>query len=198
MAKFALVRGGAVVGFRELESADDLAHKVDKKGDGGPFVRPVADPGKPEINKLIETLEISQSITPNAVEIVYTVKPRPLEEVKTDLMARVDREAERERLKHITPGDGQALEYAYVAQEARIFLENPAAAPEGFPLLSASVSSGEAATLLEAANLVVKKSAEWIAIGAKVREIRISAKKSIASSTDAKSAFSAYSGTGWS
>lgn len=194
MAKFALVRGGAVVGFRELESADDLTHKLDKKGDGGPFVRPVIDPGKPEINPLIETLETSQKVTPKAVEIVYTVTPRDLDGVKAELCRRVDRDAERERLKHITPGDGQALEYAYAVSEALAFQSGQAGE---YPLLQASVTAGEANSISDAAALVMNKNQSWRLIGAKIREKRLSTKRSIDTSTDAAEAFSVYSAVTW-
>jgi hypothetical protein len=197
MAKFAIMRGGAVTGYRELETADHLAHKTDAEkdgGDGGPFVRLVVDPGKPEINPLIETLSTSQKINRDTVEIVYTVTPRDLAEVKADLVARIDRDAERERLKYITAGDGQALEYIYVVMEARAFQADPNG---GFPLLQASVDAGEAGTLGEAAALVLSKNAEWLAIGARIRTERLKAKRAIDTANNGRAAHAAYTAIKW-
>lgn len=189
MAKYALIRAGEIVGYRDLENPEEVAHKVDKRGDGGPFVRPVIDAGKPEINPLIETLEISHKLNPDTVEIVYTVTPRSLSEVKAELIRRVDRDAERERMRHITPGNGQALEYLYVAAEARAFLIDPNG---DFPLLQASVDAGEVDSLGEAASTVLGKSAEWLRIGAEIRRRRLCAKRGISDANDVKSAYVAY------
>lgn len=198
MAKFALVRGGAVVKYREMERVDHLSHKIDAEkdgGDGGPFVRPLVDPGKPEINPLIETLEISQRITAKAVETVYTVTPRDLAEVKAELTRRVDRDAERERLKYITAGDGQALEYTYVVGEAKAYQANPAG---NFPLLQASVDAAEAETLEEVAALVLRRNETWLAIAARIRRERIKAGRSIDAAEDGETAYASYASLKWS
>jgi len=194
MAKYALIRGGEVVGFRDLEDASEISHKIDKSGDGGPFARLVVDSGKPDMNPLIEILETGREIGEETVKIIYAVKSRDLATVKADLSRRIDRRAESERLKHITPGTGQALEYACVVNEVHAFHSDPNGA---YPLLDASVDAGEAKSLAEAADLVLSKSAAWAAICADIRKRRLVAKRGIEAAGDVYAAFSAYASSGF-
>lgn len=194
MAKYALIRGGEVSEIRDIERPEDVAHKVDKRGDGGPFARPVIDPGKPAFNSLIEKISQETVVKPKTVEVAYKVTPLDLATVKADLVRFIDKAAEAERLKHITPGAGQALEYAYVVAEARAIQADAKAA---CPLLQASVDAGEAKTVSEVAALVLAKNDVWHAIGADIRKRRLAAKRGIEAAGDVYAAYEAYSASGW-
>ena len=190
MAKYALIRGGEIVGYRDLDDAGTIAHKVDKEGDGGSYARPVIDPGQPEFNSIIETATKQTFIKKDVVEVVYIVTPRDLTQVKAGLSADIDRKAERERLKYITAGDGQALEYAYVVAEARAFQLDPGG---DYPMLAASVAAGEAKTIGDVAALVLAKNTLWVKLGADIRQRRLAAKRGIEAAGNVKDAFDAYS-----
>lgn len=194
MAKYALIRAGEIIGYRDLEKPKEIAHKIDKRGDGGPFARLVIDPGKPDFNPAIESVTQETVIKEKTVEVVYTVVPHDLTEVKNKLIADIDRRAERERLKHITPGVGQALEYAYAANEARAFQSDPNG---DFPLLQASVDAGEAKSITEAADLVLARNAAWTKMGADIRRRRLAGKRGVNGATDVRLAYDAYVAHGW-
>jgi len=88
----------------------------------------------------------------------------------------IDQQAERTRLKYITPGSGQAMEYEAAVREAERFM---AGEQGSFPMLQADVSAGLAPTLVAAAQLVLGMRAAWEPLGAGIRTIRLSAKRQV-------------------
>lgn len=109
--------------------------------------------------------------------------------LKTELKAAVDDAAERERLKYVTAGAGQAMEYQQAATEAADLLSaiqfDPdfELNPSQFPMLAASIGiDGE--TLAEVAATVNTMHAQWRAIGSAIRAARLNAKAAIDAAED--------------
>lgn len=118
-----------------------------------------------------------QSYTPPAISLAT---------LKTVLRETIDGEAERTRLKYITPGTGQALEYRETAEEAARYVATGGAG--SYPMLQASVNAGEATSLANAAAIVTEREAAWAAIGATIRQKRIAAKRAVAEAQTAEAA----------
>ena len=116
-----------------------------------------------------------------------------LEALKQSLKAEIDEAAERERLKYITPGAGQAMEYQQAAAEANALLAafdaDPAHVPDpaNFPMLAASIGI-DGDTLVEVAGAVSTMHQQWQAVGSAIRAARLSAKKLIDDAPDETSA----------
>ena len=106
-----------------------------------------------------------------------------LEDAKVSLRGIVDAAAETERLKYITPGNGQAMTYQQKVTEAQAFKAetNPNAAD--YPILSSEVGI-TAETLDEVANIVLAAFAQWQQIGAAIEAIRLGAKRDIDAAQD--------------
>lgn len=103
--------------------------------------------------------------------------------LKSGLKSQVDAAAETERLKYITPGEGQAMTYQQKVDEARAFkiASNPKAAD--YPVLSSEVGI-TAETLSEVADVVLAAFAQWQLIGAAIESIRLGAKRDIDAAED--------------
>lgn len=104
-------------------------------------------------------------------------------DIKSALKEEVDRDAETERLKYITPGNGQAMTYQQKVDEARAFksASNPKAAD--YLVLSSEVGI-TAETLSEVADIVLAAFALWQQIGAAIEGVRLGAKRDIDAATD--------------
>ncbi|KAB2773244.1 hypothetical protein F9L00_24835 [Brucella anthropi] len=111
----------------------------------------------------------------------------PLSAVKDALKAQIDALAETERLKYITPGNGQAMTYQQKVAEAQAFktATNPKATD--YPILSSEVGI-TAETLAEVADIVLAAFAQWQQIGAAIEAIRLGAKRDIDAAEDETSA----------
>jgi hypothetical protein len=115
--------------------------------------------------------------------------PMNLSALKVALKSQIDEAAERERLKYITPGSGQALEYQQAAAEATILLAAIASDPQhepdpdDYPMLMASIGlDGE--TLMVVATTVATMHRQWQAVGSAIRSARLAAKKAIDEAPD--------------
>ena len=109
--------------------------------------------------------------------MLIRVSPFPsIEAAREHAKTEIDRAAEEARLRHITPGSGQAMEYQRALKDAEAFL---AGAIEYSEFLQADVDAGRAANQEEAAQLVLDTAAQWVAAGAQIRRIRLSAKAAV-------------------
>lgn len=142
-------------------------------------------------------------IEPEQVRVVRT--PPPLDRIKSDLCRAIDADAERTRLRYITPGDGMQMVYAEKfaqAQAVRAMGQTAADAltPENgtaqFPTLSASVGL-EAATLWDCAVLVLAKYTQFAQLSNGIERKRLTGKKAVAAATDVASAQAAYEAVIW-
>lgn len=115
-----------------------------------------------------------------------------LDQVKADLIAQIDAEAERARLAHITGGAGQAMTYSQKAAEAKAFLADSEPDAANYPLLSAEVGI-TAPTLAGVAAVVAAEHAAWTVTGAQIEALRLGAKAAIAAADDADAVHAAAS-----
>lgn len=99
-----------------------------------------------------------------------------LAESQAHARRKVDEAAEAVRIRYLTPGSGQALEYEAAHREAERRLQGIAGT---YPMLQADVDAGLAVDLDDAATLVVQTRAQWETLGAVIRTIRLGAKHQI-------------------
>jgi hypothetical protein len=111
-----------------------------------------------------------------------------LAEVKAQLTFRVDAEAEVARLRYLTPGSGQALEYQATESDARAFMaahlagEVPSIAD--YPFLAAEalaieMAKGIVPDPVAVAQDVIAQADAWIAAGSEIKALRRGAKLAI-------------------
>lgn len=170
----ARIENGAIAEQRLIELADVPEHKRDNW-------RPIeGDPPSADLS-LYDVAGPVYQIEPERVLRVWTVTPRDLATVKAETKARIDREAEDARLRYITAGAGQALEYQEAAEEAVRYAATGGAG--AYPMLQASVDAGEAPDLATAAALITGRENAWATIGANIRRLRLTAKRAIDTAT---------------
>lgn len=125
-------------------------------------------------------------------------QPEPVDSssVKFTLKRKVDQSAEIERLKYITPGEGQAMTYRQKVDEALAFeaATNPKAVD--YPMLSAEVGI-TAETLGGVAGSVLAAFAKCQQIGAAIEAIRLGAKRDIDAAEDAATAYAIVDAIVW-
>ncbi|PZU89129.1 MAG: hypothetical protein DI527_16485 [Chelatococcus sp.] len=108
----------------------------------------------------------------------WDAAPDPLAVLKELLKQGIDQQAERERLKYITAGAGQAMTYQQKAAEALRLADDPEPDPAAYPMLSAEV--GVTATDLSGVGAIVRAAhAQWLAMGAAIETARLSGKQAI-------------------
>ena len=96
----------------------------------------------------------------------------------------IDRAAEQARLRHITPGAGQAMIYQEKAEQAADFVAaGYPANTSGFPLIQTEMDAMQY-TKEEAADSILAQRTAWITLGAAIEQVRLAGKKAI---TDAGS-----------
>lgn len=128
--------------------------------------------------------------------------PPPLDGVKAALKARLDADAEAERLKYVTPGAGQAMEYQQAAAEADEMLTAIAVDPdyepdpEIYPMLAASIGI-DGDTLADVAATVAAMHGQWRQIGSAIRAARLAGKQAIDAATTAEDAQAAFDAVAW-
>lgn len=115
---------------------------------------------------------------------------------KTLLKSQVDEDAEAERKKYITPGEGQAMTYQRKVEEAKraVLEEEPAASD--YPMLAASIDV-DGATVKEVAAIVLQMDAAWAVVGSEIENIRLTAKKAIDAATDIETASAVVNALNW-
>ncbi|APY13150.1 hypothetical protein BKD02_01510 [Brucella sp. 09RB8910] len=101
-----------------------------------------------------------------------------IERLKDSLKKEVDAAAEAERLKYITPGEGQAMTYQQKVVEAQAFKSDNDPDVAEYPLLSSEVGI-TASTHGEVADIVIAAFRQRQSIGAAIESIRLGAKRDI-------------------
>lgn len=116
--------------------------------------------------------------------------------LKERYKAEVDREAEQQRFRHITPGEGQALTYLRKVEQATAALaaEKPKAAD--YPLLAASVGI-DGKTICDVAKVVLARAAAWELANAHIERVRMTTKAAIDAATDVSGAEAARRALDW-
>ncbi|MCG5512868.1 hypothetical protein [Ectothiorhodospira shaposhnikovii] len=95
---------------------------------------------------------------------------------------KIDAAAEQARLKYLTPGSGQAMEYEEAHRQALEFISNPRSGH--YPMLEADVEAGLCETVEQAASTVIAMRQQWEQVGQAIRRIRLEAKRRIRESGD--------------
>lgn len=138
----------------------------------------------------------------------YTTPPVAAPElaaVKTAALARIDADAERQRLRHISTGSGMALTYNEKHAQARAVLAlgegaanalAEADAIDLYPTLSASVGI-EAPTLWGCAQIVVARYEAFADLSRGIERARLAGKKAVTEATDGAAVASAYGAIQW-
>lgn len=102
---------------------------------------------------------------------------RNLEIAKATAITKINTEAEKERQKYITPGDGQMLVYYRKSEEAKSLLAKVAAdanyVPDvtEFPMIGSGIGR-DGATLLEVAQLISGLDQQWVVIASAIDSLR--------------------------
>lgn len=105
-----------------------------------------------------------------------------LEALRAQALAQIDRQAEATRLRHITPGAGQALTYERKRAEAEALGRDPAPTAEAYPFLAAEIGI-TADTLSGVAQLVQQRAADWTRIATAIELARLGAKQRVQNAT---------------
>ncbi|GAB4182181.1 MAG: hypothetical protein OHK0024_21500 [Thalassobaculales bacterium] len=121
------------------------------------------------------------------------------------LAAAIDREAEAARLRWITAGSGQALEYQRSIEEARALIAAGGTPdPADYPMLAAEVAAlaavGVSRSLAEVAAEVAGMDGIWQQAGAAIKALRRTAKLRVSAAIaaeDPAAAVAAASGIAW-
>lgn len=147
----------------------------------------------------------SVQVRPTDNEIAAKIEEIRIPSIKSELSRRVDDDAERVRLRYLTPGAGMAMTYAEKRDQANAVhgmgkdAANALTEAERiaqFPTLAASVGL-EAQTLWECAQLVIAKSEAWADLSNVIERTRLLGKKAISDASDAASARAAYEAIEW-
>ena len=124
---------------------------------------------------------------------------------RSTLLSQVDADAERVRLRYITPGAGMAMTYIEKRDQANAVhgMGQQAAnalteqeRTEQFPTLAASVGL-EAPTLWDCAILVIQRAEAWATLSNAIERTRFAGKKAISDASDAAAARAAYEAITW-
>lgn len=150
---------------------------------------------KPAYIPEVQTLSKVETVEPTQLHVTWDVVDRDLVTVKTELKNRIDRDAESERMKYLTSGAGQAQEYQEALQQAKGYTADSVYTP--VDMLQASINAGEAVDLAGAATLIIGRYDAWRAIGAGIREKRLTGKAAIDASADVTAAWNAYQAVTW-
>lgn len=116
--------------------------------------------------------------------------------LKASLKARLDADAEAERLHYITAGAGQVMTYQQKAAEAAACLADPDADQADYPLLAAEIGI-TAETLAGVATVVHGQHQAWRVIGGLIEGARLNGKKEIDAAPTAEAAQAAFDAVEW-
>ncbi|MBN9430804.1 MAG: hypothetical protein J0I45_00020 [Bosea sp.] len=116
--------------------------------------------------------------------------------LKAALCAAIDAEAERQRLRFITPGAGQAMTYARKLEEAKTATIDPSPTAEAYPLLAASLGI-DGDDVAAVAAVVIAMDAAWTSIGAAIEAARLAGKKTVKDAADEAGARAAAAAVEW-
>jgi len=97
----------------------------------------------------------------------------------------IDAAAEDQRLRLLTPGSGQALEYVSTSRELDIFAKDPAPDPANYPYLAADIGVLGADINEVAANIKAIDD-QWQQVGARIKKLRREAKAAVAAAAEAE------------
>lgn len=140
--------------------------------------------------------EHAEAVTAAIAAVTATVASLSLAAVKTQMIGLVNAAAEKERLKYITAGQGQAMTYAEKRDQARAFLAANNPDPADYPMIANEVGI-TAATAQEVAEVISGRYAAWKAIGEEIERVRMVSNKAIEDAADEENARAVASNINW-
>lgn len=143
----------------------------------------------------------------NGEVVEYELPTLDLAALKERLKDQLDRDAEKERQKYITPGFGQSIIYTEKLNQAieytrqcRAHEQNPDTTPKpdenAYPLLEAGLNDKDN-TFIKVAETIIKAQANWVQIGSAIETIRLGAKTEIDNAKTNEAAQSIYDTIKW-
>lgn len=150
----------------------------ERRDDIGIYIHPVAQPDAP--SKIIEPADPVLADDGEWYQSWNVRAPTELEitERAGELQILVDIDAEKQRLKFVTDGTGQALEYGETNRELAALKNDPAPNPTNYPYLMADLGIlGD--SLHEIASKIDQMVADWYVAGPMIKRLRRQAKVSI-------------------
>ncbi len=143
--------------------------------------------GKPADQPGVVVVEASPARVGGEWQQSWTVHAETAEELaeaKAQALSEVDNAAEAARLRFITPGAGQSLEYAATEAEARAYMVSSTIDPEYWPWLNAErMAAGRTSTIHQIAQQVLDMANAWRSVGSEIKRTRRAAKIAIESAT---------------
>lgn len=125
------------------------------------------------------------------------VEEGDLETEQSVLISKLNNDAERVRLKSITPGFGMTMTYNEKKLEAEAFLADDTLTSAEVPHIFMEAEVDEV-TPFEKAVEIVSIYEQWKQLSAMIEEVRMTGKRAIRESTTVAEARSAYYGLDWS
>ena len=147
------------------------------------------------------SFEDGELIFPDALEaeiraIDLSNEDTVLPSLKLALVVEVNSEAEAQRKKYITPGEGQAMTYTEKLAQARAFQAATSPDPADYPMIANEIGI-TASTAAGVAEAVITAYGAWAAIGAAIERVRMQTNKSIFDAVDADAARAVRVGVVW-
>lgn len=140
--------------------------------------------------------EHAEAVTAAIAAVTANVSALSLAAVKNQMIGLVNAAAEKERLKYITSGQGQAMTYTEKRDQARAFLAAEDPDPADYPMIANEVGI-TAATAREVAEVIAGRYAAWKAIGEEIEKVRMIANKAIDDAADEAGAKAVAAGITW-
>lgn len=110
-----------------------------------------------------------------------------LANLKASLKLAIDTAAERERMRYLTGGAGQAMTYTRKVEQARAVQADADPQPEDYLLLAASIGI-DGDDIQAVAATILGLDAAWEQIGAAIEAVRLTAKRAVDLAPDAAAA----------
>lgn len=123
------------------------------------------------------------AIADGAVTANCGVEDRPLAEVRTEAVARINREAGATRALYVTVATGQEGTYTAKEREARAYATDPAPDPARYPYLSAEATFTNSPIAAIAA-LILATADAWTAVNAEIEGRRRGALEAVKVAAD--------------
>lgn len=121
----------------------------------------------------------------------------PLPDYKDALFRKVDRDAETERLRLITPGFGKALSYQEKLSEARLVLDDPADIDLSLVPIIAGEAVARGISIVDCATLIHQTYLTYKTVEAGINAASTTAKLGIRDASDPAQAWAAYEAITW-
>ncbi len=113
---------------------------------------------------------------------VHFGRPNDLERIRKEALVQVDTEAEQGRLRYLTSGTGQALEYQASEADARAFIANGGDLTN-YPFLKAEIDALGDSDPVAVATTVIAQADAWRMAGSEIKRLRREAKLKINAAT---------------